>query len=87
MPLDYSRIDELDEAHFPFLKEPIATADGLEFQAKNTRLQEIENEMQQGEIEQTNTLTDRQVVELVENAIRARPQDFPFLAKYYLNAE
>ena len=27
--LDYSRIDELDEAHFPFLKEPIATADGL----------------------------------------------------------
>ena len=29
MPLDYSRIDELDEAHFPFLKEPIATADGL----------------------------------------------------------
>ena len=27
--LDYSRIDELDEAHFQFLKEPIATADGL----------------------------------------------------------
>ncbi len=95
--LDYSRIDELDEAHFPFLKEPIATADGLvlpvdkgirrqlmkevkllteltsprtaleaehrqlmvelanlqdgpEYQAKNVRLQEIVQQMQQGEI-------------------------------------
>ncbi len=43
--------------------------------------------MQQREIEQTETLTDRQVVELVENAIRTRPQDFPLLTKYYLNAE
>ena len=24
---------------------------------------------------------------LVEDAIRSRPQDFPFLTKYYLNAE
>ena len=132
--LDYSRIDELDEAHFPFLKEPIATADGLvlpvdkgirrqlmkeakllteltsprtaleaehrqlmvelanlqdgpEYQVKNARLQEIVQQMQQGEIEQTDTLTDRQVVELVENAIRTRPQDFPLLTKYYLGAE
>lgn len=43
--------------------------------------------MRQGEIAQTDTLTDRQVVELVENAIRTRPQDFPLLAKYYLDAE
>ena len=43
--------------------------------------------MQQGEIAQTDTLSDREVVELVENAIRTRPQDFPLLVKYYLNAE
>ena len=28
-----------------------------------------------------------QVVDLVENTIRSRPQDFPFLTKYYLNAD
>ena len=32
-------------------------------------------------------LTARKIKALVENAIRSRPQDFPFLTKYYLNAE
>ena len=32
-------------------------------------------------------LTEQQIVDLVENAIRSRPQDFPFLTKYYLNAD
>ena len=58
---------------------------GPEYQVKNARLQEIVQQMQQGEIAQTDTLTDRQVVELVENAIRTRPQDFPRLSKYYLD--
>ena len=132
--LDYSRIDELDEAHFPFLKEPIATADGLvlpvdkgirrqlmkeakllseltsphvlikaerdrladelvdlpagqEFDVKNARLQEIDQQILQSEKQQTDTLSNQQIVDLVENAIRTRPQDFPLLTKYYLGAE
>ena len=36
---------------------------------------------------QTENLTDQQIVDLVEDAIRSRPQDFPFLTKYYLNAD
>ena len=42
--------------------------------------------MHQAEIDQTENLSDEQIVELVENAIRSRPQDFPLLTKYYLNA-
>ena len=41
----------------------------------------------QADIEDGKPLTDQQIVDLVENAIRSRPQDFPFLTKYYLNAE
>ena len=132
--LDFSRIDELDEKHFPFLKEPIATPEGFvlpsdkglrrqlmkeakllteltapsypleaehkqltvelgnlpngpEFQVKTARKTELETQMRQREKEQTDNLTDQQIVDLVENAIRSRPQDFPFLTKYYLNAE
>ena len=43
--------------------------------------------MYQREKEQADTLTNQQIVDLVENAIRSRPQDFPLLTKYYLNAE
>ena len=59
---------------------------GPEFNAKNARLQELEQQMHQAEIDQTENLSDEQIVELVENAIRSRPQDFPLLTKYYLNA-
>lgn len=38
-------------------------------------------------LEQTETKTDAQIVELVENAIRDNPQEFPLLTKYDLNAE
>ena len=31
--------------------------------------------------------TEQQIVDLVENTIRSRPQDFPLLTKYYLNVE
>ena len=136
--LDYSRVDDLDEERFPFLKEPIATPEGfvlpsdkglrrqlmkeakllseltepnaesyvtikrfqrqiLELDKRNAPQNEIEtvqnlqaqveNEVRQREKEQTDNLTDQQIVDLVENAIRSRPQDFPFLTKYYLNAE
>ena len=132
--LDYSRVDELDEKRFPFLKEPIATPEGFvlpsdkglrrqlmkeakllteltapsypleaehkqltvelgnlpngpEFQVKTARKTELETQMRQREKAQTDNLTDQQIVDLVENAIRSRPQDFPFLTKYYLNAE
>ena len=48
---------------------------------------QVENEVREREKAQTDNLTDQQIVDLVENAIRSRPQDFPFLTKYYLNAE
>ncbi len=49
--------------------------------------EQLANEVRQREIEQTETMSDAQIVEMVENAIRSRPQDFPLLTKYYLNAE
>ena len=39
------------------------------------------------EKEQTDTLSDDEIVELVEKTIRDNPQDYPLLTKYYLNAE
>ncbi len=47
----------------------------------------VEDEIHAKETEQTETLSDAQIVDLVENAIRDNPQDFPLLAKYYLNAD
>ncbi len=47
----------------------------------------VEDEIRAKETEQTETLSDAQVIDLVENAIRDNPQDFPLLAKYYLNAD
>ena len=61
--------------------------DGPEFNAKNARHQQLINLMQEGEIRQSETKSDEQIVELVENAIRDNPNDFPLLTKYYLNAE
>ena len=48
---------------------------------------QVVNDVRQQEIQQTDTMTDEQIVEMVENAIRSRPNDFPLLTKYYLNAE
>ncbi len=48
---------------------------------------QVVNDVRQQEIQQTETMTDEQIVEMVENAIRSRPQDFPLLTKFYLNAE
>ena len=39
------------------------------------------------EKEQTDTLSDDEIVELVEKTIRDNPADYPLLTKYYLNAE
>ena len=39
------------------------------------------------EKEQTDTLSDDEIVELVEKTFRDNPQDSPLLTKYYLNAE
>ena len=43
--------------------------------------------MRESEIDQTESKTDAQIVELAENAIRDNPQDFPLLTKFYLEAE
>ena len=42
--------------------------------------------MERLETAQTETLSDQQIVELVEMSIRDNPLDFPLLTKYYLNA-
>lgn len=47
---------------------------------------QIMNDVHAREIEQTETMTNAQIVEMVENVIRDNPQDFPLLTKYYLNA-
>ena len=44
-------------------------------------------ELDAKEREQTENLSDRDVVDLVEDVIRSSPKDFPLLTKYYLNAE
>ena len=48
---------------------------------------QVEDEVRQREKAQTDDLSDQQIVDLVGNAIRSRPQDFPFLTRYYLNAD
>ena len=67
-------------------KELDEMPDGPEFNLKNDRLQQIERQSNEAEIQQTENLSDQQIVDLVENAIRSNPQDFPLLTKYYLNA-
>ena len=71
------RILELDKSNAP--QNEIEAVQNLQAQ--------VENEVREREKAQTNNLTDQQIVDLVENATRSRPQDFPFLTKYYLNAE
>ena len=68
---------ELDKRNAP--QNEIETVQNLQAQ--------VENEVREREKAQTDNLTDQQIVDLVEDAIRSRPQDFPFLTKYYLNAE
>ena len=48
---------------------------------------QIMDGVKERQIEQTETMTNAQIVEMVENVIRDNPQDFPLLTKYYLNAE
>ena len=75
------------DEHNQLLLELSDLPDGPEFNAKNARHQQLGNLMQEGEIRQSETKSDEQIVELVESAIRDNPQDFPLLTKYYLNAE
>jgi hypothetical protein len=53
---------------------------------KQQEKQGIEDEMARLETTQTETMSDQQIVDLVEKSIRDNPQDFPLLTKYYLNA-
>ena len=54
--------------------------------ARNLR-DELNAELDAKEREQTENLSDQDIVDLVENVIRSSPKDFPLLTKYYLNAE
>ena len=58
----------------------------LIYQLKHARMKELERQSNEAETRQTETLSDQQIVDLVENAIRSNPQDFPLLTKYYLEA-
>ena len=60
---------------------------GPERDAKQREMLELRKRGEQEEIAQTETLDDAQVVEMVENAIRENPADFPLLTKYYLNID
>ena len=48
---------------------------------------QIMDGVRERQIEQTETMTNAQIVGMVENVIRDNPKDFPLLTKYYLNAE
>ena len=47
----------------------------------------ITQESKRLEREQTDTVSDDQLVEQIEKAIRDNPTEFPLLTKYYLNAQ
>ena len=68
------------------LMEIVTMRPGPERDAKQREMLELRKRGEQEEIAQTETLDDAQVVEMVENAIRENPADFPLLTKYYLNA-
>ena len=76
----------LEAEHKRLTVELMNLPDGPEFNLKNARKDELERQMREVEIQQAENLSDQQVVDLVENAIRSRPEDFPLLTKYYLNA-
>ncbi len=70
------------------LQDAIATLpDGPERNAKVAERERLVAEMRRLETEQTETLSDAQIVDLVESSIRDDPADFPLLTKYYLNAD
>ena len=66
--------------------EVLNAATEAEAELKAREKRRIEEEMARLETTQTETLSDQQIVELVEKSIRDNPQDFPLLTKYYLNA-
>ena len=66
--------------------EVLNAATDAEAELKAREKRRIEEEMARLETAQTETLSDQQIVELVEKSIRDNPQDFPLLTKYYLNA-
>jgi hypothetical protein len=77
-----ARMAELDR-----LQAELATlSNGPEITANLAEQKRLVSEMRRLETEQTETLTDAQIVDLVETAIRSNPQSFPLLTKYYLNA-
>ena len=78
---------DLEAEHKRLTVELMNLPDGPEFNLKNARKDELERQMREVEIQQTENLSDQRIVDLVENAIRSRPQDFPLLTKYYLNAQ
>lgn len=63
----------------------MATNDEERFRCRD-QIEQKGEEASRLEREQTDTLTDGEIIDLVENTIRSRPQDFPLLTKYYLNA-
>jgi hypothetical protein len=70
------------------IQEEIANLpDGPERSAKLAEREMLVAEMRRLETEQTETMSDAQIVEMVEKAIRDNPKDFPLLTKYYLDAE
>ena len=57
--------------------------DREQFDAKWKEYSDLKAEVSAAEINQTNHLSDEQVIDLVEQTIRANPKKFPLLTKYY----
>ena len=90
-PVEQEKIDAIVEAGIlaptAVNKQPFRIWAASAGKLKNARKDELERQMREVEIQQTENLSDQQVVDLVENAIRSRPEDFPLLTKYYRNAQ
>lgn len=57
--------------------------DREQFDAKWKEYSDLKTEVSTAEINQTNQLTDEQIIDLVEQTIRANPDKFPLLNQYY----
>ena len=82
-----ARSEEIKQFQIQLAQLSARRAPHNEMQVVQDRQKEVEDEIHAQEIEQTSTLSDAQIVELVENAIRESPDDFPLLSKYYLDAD
>ena len=79
------RSDELKnlENELDKLQSGMTKKDREQFDAKWKEYSDLKTEVSKAESNQTNQLSDEQVIDLVEQTIRANPKKFPLFNQYY----